>query len=317
MSPLEQLAVDRDRANIPLPRFGIGLAPAGKLPEAAEAQARGVVREALARGVTLLDTAPRYGNGRSERRLAAVLREQPLPPGSIIATKAGHLATADGPVADFTRAGIRRGVEDSLGRLGVDHIDLLHLHDPDDAHALAIAEALPAMRDLRAAGVVRAIGVAMNHPHPLARFVRETDVDCVLLAGRYTLLDQTGLKELLPLCQSRRVPVIAAGVFNSGILADPVPGAPYDYRPAAPELLARSRAIQALCEQHGVPLAAAAMRFPLGHPAIATVLVGADSAAQVRDNLRLFHHPVPDELWVDLARHRLVAPVGDLGLRTA
>lgn len=182
----------------------------------------------------------------------------------------------------------------------------MHLHDPDDHLDEAIADALPALAELRAAGAIRAVGAGANHPEPLARIVREADIDCVLIAGRQTLLDQSAAAELLPLCLQRGVAVIAAGVLNSGALADPRPGAAVDYRPAPAATIERARQIAGVCARHGVSLTAAAIAFPLRHPAVTCVLVGGRSAAEVADDAAAFARPVPEALWEDLVAERLL-----------
>ncbi len=184
---------------------------------------------------------------------------------------------------DFSASGIARSLADSL-------------------------EAYPALERLRAEGVVGAIGVGMNQPASLARFVRETDVDVVLLAGRYTLLDQRGLEELLPASADRGVSVVAGGVFNSGLLADPRSDATFDYAKVSPEVLARAVRMRDVCQQHGVPLRAAALRFPFGHPAVAGVLLGCRSAAEVHDAVTMARATVPSVLWDDLRAAGLLPP---------
>ena len=204
------------------------------------------------------------------------------------------------PVFDFSHDGVLRSIEASLTRLGHDRVDLLHVHDPDDHVADALAGAFPALVRLRDEGVVRAVGVGLNNAPLAARLVREVDLDWVLLAGRYTLLDQSAIDDVLPTCQERGVSVMAAGVFNSGLLADPRSGATYDYAPASADRLAQARRLAAVCERHGVPLAAAALQLPLGHPAVATVLVGARSADEVLVDHHLLDLPIPSELWAEL-----------------
>jgi D-threo-aldose 1-dehydrogenase len=203
-------------------------------------------------------------------------------------------------VWDFSGDGVRRSIEDSLERLGLDRIDIVYLHDPDDHADQALQEAYPALERLRDEGVVGAIGLGMNQTELPTRFVRETDIDVVLLAGRYTLLDQSGLVELLPEATRRGVSIIAGGVFNSGLLADPKPDSHYDYAAVSREMLARALRLQEICEAHGVPLRAVAARMPLGHPAVAGVVLGMDSAAQVHDAVEQFHRVIPPVLWADL-----------------
>lgn len=296
-------------------RLGFGAAPIGNLFTAVgDADAAATVDGAWSAGIRFFDTAPLYGHGLSERRLGAALRTRPRDE-LVLATKVGRLLVpdpgpppADGfvatpplrPVFDFSHDATLRSLDASLERLGLDRVDVLHVHDPDSHAEDALRGAFEALRRLRDQGVVRAIGAGMNQSALLARFVREAGVDCVLLAGRYTLLEQPALADLLPRCAERGVSVIAAGVFNSGLLADPSPGAHYNYHPAPPALVERARRLAAICARHGVDLKAAALRFPLAHPAIACVLTGARSAAEVEENARLFATPIPLALWDDL-----------------
>ena len=307
-------------SGVEVTRLGFGAAPIGNLfTRVAEEEASSAVDAAWDAGVRFFDTAPLYGHGLSEQRLGAALRAHPRDD-YVLATKVGRLLTPEvvndddgfvdtppvGWAYDFSHDAIRHSLDASLARLQTDRIDLLHVHDPDEHAEDALRGAFPALRALRDQGVVRAIGAGMNQSALLARFVREADVDCVLLAGRYTLLDQSGLDELLPLCAQRGTSVIAGGVFNSGLLADPSPRATYDYAPAASELVARAQRLAEVCARHGVDLKAAALRFPLAHPAVACVLTGARSAAEMAENARLFSQPIPLALWDDLRRERLL-----------
>jgi D-threo-aldose 1-dehydrogenase len=201
---------------------------------------------------------------------------------------------------------VHRSLEASLDRLGLDRVDVVLVHDPDEHEHAALTGAFPALRRWRDEGVVHAIGAGMNQAPMLARFVREADVDCVLLAGRYTLLDHSGLDELLPLCDLEGVDVLAAGVFNSGLLANPVAGAPFFYAPAPADVVARARALDAICARHGVPLTAAALQLPIAHPAVSCVLTGARTVDELRSNVADFERPIPQELWGDLRRARLI-----------
>ena len=307
-------------SGVEVTRLGFGAAPIGNLfTRVAEEEASSAVDAAWDAGVRFFDTAPLYGHGLSEQRLGAALRTHARDD-YVLATKVGRLLTPEvvndddgfvdtppvGWAYDFSHDAIRHSLDASLARLQTDRIDLLHVHDPDEHAEDALRGAFPALRALRDEGVVRAIGAGMNQSALLARFVREADVDCVLLAGRYTLLDQSGLDELLPLCAQRGTSVIAGGVFNSGLLADPSPRATYDYAPAASELVARAQRLAEVCARHGVDLKAAALRFPLAHPAVACVLTGARSAAEMVENARLFSQPIPLALWDDLRRERLL-----------
>jgi D-threo-aldose 1-dehydrogenase len=295
-------------------RLGLGCAPLGGLYEqVSDEEARTVVDRAWERGLRLFDTAPLYGSGLSERRVGAALRDRPRDE-FVLSTKVGRLLRAGrtpdgpfkgapplGPVFDFSFDGALRSLDESLERLGLDRVDVALIHDPDDHFAEAIAGAYAALERLRSEGVVRAIGVGMNQSELLARFARETDVDCFLLAGRYTLLDRGALAELLPLCLERGIAVLAGGVFNSGVLAG---GATFDYEPAQPEVLERVRRLADVCARWNVPLAAAAVQFPLRHPAISSVLVGCRSAAEVEENVALAELELPAGLWEELEAER-------------
>jgi D-threo-aldose 1-dehydrogenase len=218
-------------------------------------------------------------------------------------------------VWDFSRDGIVRSVEDSLSRTGADRFDMLFLHDAEDHFETALRDGYPALAGLRAQGMVGAIGAGMYDTALLTRLVREADVDVVMLASRYTLLNHSALDDLLPACAERGVGVLAAAVFNSGVLAAPRPpaGATYDYSPAPPELLRRVHRLADVCEAHGVTLPRAAMAFPLLHPVVAGIVVGMRSAAEVRSNLASFSAGVPAGLWSDLCGAGLVDERAVLG----
>jgi D-threo-aldose 1-dehydrogenase len=289
--------VQLGRTDVTVTRLGLGCAPIGGLYEpVSEADARAVVDRAWERGLRLFDTAPLYGSGLSERRVGAALRDRPRD-ALVLSTKVGRLLREGEPMFDFTFDGVLRSLEESLERLGLDRVDVVYIHDPDDYFDEALAGAYPALERLRGEGVVRAIGVGMNQSEMLARFARETDVDCVLLAGRYTLLDRSALGELLPLCLERGVAVVAGGVFNSGAL---VGDAHYDYAPAEPAVLDRVSRLAEICTRWDVPLAAAAVQFPLGHPAVACVLVGCRSSVEVDEDVALFELELPAGLWEEL-----------------
>jgi D-threo-aldose 1-dehydrogenase len=221
------------------------------------------------------------------------------------------------PRIDYSYDGIMRSFEDSLQRLGTDRIDILLLHDCDRRNhgeegyrarfREAMAGAWPAMLALREQGAVKAIGCGLNEWQACQDFAEAADVDCFLLAGRYTLLDQSALDSFLPLCAARDIGVILGGPYNSGILATgPVMGAMYDYAPAGAEILQRTAAISAVCQRHHVSLRAAALQFPLSHPSIATVIPGARDAAEVEENLRLMTHAIPPPLWQELRHEGLI-----------
>jgi D-threo-aldose 1-dehydrogenase len=264
-------------------------------------------------GVRLFDTAPHYGAGRSEQRLGRFLAGVPRDE-YVVSTKVGRLLVdareRDGDVfpdeptrhrvRDYSADGVYRSIADSLERTGLERFDIVLIHDPDDAMTEAIEQAYPALHRLRDEGAVRAIGAGMNQTAALVRFVEETDVDCVLIAGRYTLLDRRAADDLLPVCQRRGAGVIVGGVFNSGVLARPEPQATYDYAPVEAAQLRRALRLREICDRYGVPLAAAALQFPLRHPAVTTALVGVRSADEVAQNMALSSMAIPAELWSEL-----------------
>ncbi|MFH9574441.1 aldo/keto reductase [Streptomyces sp. NPDC017454] len=311
------------RSGVSVTALGFGAAAVGGLYEdVGEEEAAAAVDAAWEAGVRYFDTAPHYGLGLSEHRLGEALGARPRDTFTL-STKVGRILVphegggddlAHGfavPAThrrrwDFSADGVRRSLEDSLTRLGLDHVDLVLLHDPDDHEEQAFREAYPALEELRAQGVVRAIGAGMNRTRMLTRFLTDTDVDAVLCAGRYTLLEQGALDGLLPSAAAAGKSVIVGGVFNSGLLADPSPGATYDYAAAPPDLLHRAVRMHDVAESGGVPLRAAALRFPFGHPAVASVLVGARSAAQVRDAAEQFRRPFPDSVWEGLRARGLL-----------
>jgi D-threo-aldose 1-dehydrogenase len=270
-------------------------------------------------GVRAFDTAPHYGTGLAERRLGRFLADKPRDE-VVVSTKVGRLlvpaaGSVEGDEAfygalpfervwDFSRDGVLRSLEESLERLGLDRVDIALVHDPDDFFDEALGQAYPALEELRAQGAVSAIGFGMNQVEMLERFVAETDLDCLLVAGRFTLLDRSAERGLLPACAERGVGVLVGGAFNSGVLADPRPGATYDYRPASDEVRGLALRLASVCEARGVPLAAAALQFPLRSPAVSAVVVGARSAAQMSADAADFGRQIPDELWQELEEAR-------------
>ena len=317
---------------IEVTRLGFGSAPLGNLFSVVSEQAAEEALEAAwEAGWRYFDTAPLYGHGLGEQRIGRFLRGKPCE-AYRLSTKVGRLLVpqageVDGgayvevpnakPVYDYSRDGALRSVEDSFKRLGLDRIDILLIHDIDRfTHKAeqprrfreAMDGAYPAMAELRAQGVVGAIGLGVNDWRVCEDVARIADIDCILLAGRYTLLEQEPLAGLFPLCLEKGISVIAAGVFNSGILATgPRPGAFYNYAAAPAEVLERTAGLDRVCRAHGVPLAAAALQFPLAHPAVAAAVVGARTAEEVRTNQMLVDHPIPTDLWADLKSQGLIA----------
>ncbi|WP_439898975.1 aldo/keto reductase [Paenarthrobacter aurescens] len=298
-----------------LGKLGFGGAGIGNLYRAIpDGEALATVLAAWDGGIRYFDTAPHYGLGLSEQRLGAVLRDKPRDE-FLISTKVGRLLEPssgggqdpegfDVPattrrVWDFTEAGIRRSIEDSLERLGLNHVDIAYLHDPDvhDLHA-GISQALPVLEKLRSEGVVRAIGVGINSAEAALECVEAADLDLVMLAGRFTLLEQPSVP-LLERCVERRTGVVSVGAFNSGLLARPeVPeDAHYNYDRAPKALVERARHLAAVCRDFGVELPTAALQFPLRHPAVVNVTVGASAPGQIATNAARMEEPIPDELW--------------------
>ncbi len=296
-------------------RLGLGCAPIGNLYRAiTDDEATATIDAAIAGGIRFFDTAPLYGHGLSERRLGAALRRHRRDD-VVVATKVGRRlvpGAVEGtmfedippfhPEFDYSYDGTMRSLEESLERTGLDRCDILHVHDPDNHMEEALNGAFPALRKLRDEKVIGAVGVGMNYNEPLVRFVREAGVDCVLIAGRFTLLDRTAEDELLPVCAANDVAVIAAAVFNSGVLADPRSGAPYAYAPVPDDVLARALELRDVCTRYDVPLRAAALQFPARHPAVTTVLPGAQTAAEVDQAVADFGMDIPAELWEEITR---------------
>jgi len=314
------------RSGLALSRLGFGSAPIGDLYRRLDDQtAVDTVLAAVAAGITLVDTAPHYGNGLAEARIGTALRRTGRDR-IVLSTKVGRLMSpSGGPFEsrrfagglpfraryDYGYDGTMRSLEHSLLRLGTDRVEIALIHDVDvwthgpDAIEGRFAEAMDgayrALDRLRADGTVRAIGIGVNEASMCARFARAGDFDAMLLAGRYSLLEQGALDDFLPVAADKGIAVLMGGVFNTGILATgAVEGAMYNYKPAAPEILERVRRIEAVCRAHGTELATAAARFPLGHPAVASVVLGAVTPDEVARNVAAFDRPVPEGLWRDL-----------------
>ncbi|MFE9578180.1 aldo/keto reductase [Nocardia sp. NPDC006044] len=292
-----------------------GAGYAGLFRAVSEEDAQAGLAAAWDAGIRAFDTAPHYGAGSSEERLGRFLRSRSE---YTVSTKVGRLlyddpSAPDGVddfygapkrarLRDYSAAGVRQSVADSLDRLGLDRIDLLLIHDPDEYQAEALAGAMPELTRMRAAGVVSGIGVGVNDVDVALRFVRETAIDHVLIAGRYTLLDRRAETELLPECARRGIRVLVAGVLNSGILADPRHGATFDYRPAQRHTIERARTMDRLCAKYDVPLRAAALQFPRRNPAVAATVIGAGTETEVEDTIAMLNIAVPEDLWHELDR---------------
>jgi D-threo-aldose 1-dehydrogenase len=297
-------------------QFGLGTAPLGGLYQpVTDEDAHATVAQAWDDGIRFFDTAPQYGNGLSERRLGAFLKTKPRDE-YVTATKVGRLlriperpegddayykgTPPERPVFDFSYDGVMRAFEESLARLSLDRIDILHIHDPDQHYDAALAGAYKALDRLRGEGAITAVGAGMNQSEMLTRFAREGRFDCFLLAGRYTLLEQRALDEFLPLCLEKQIGVFIGGVYNSGILAGSGIGAKFNYEDAPTSLVQKAEQLAGVCERHGVPLKAAAIQFPLRHPAVTAVLIGPRNESELADSHNMIKFPIPKTLWVDL-----------------
>ena len=300
------------KSGLQIPEFGIGTSPFGGLfASVSESAVADVISTSMELGLNYFDTAPHYGMGSAEVRLGRNINH--LPRSSfVVSTKVGRLIVpsekADDPgwenstaaverIFDFSAAGIERSLLESLERLKMESVEMIFIHDPDGAADQAISEAYPVLERLRAVGIVKTIGIGITSNEIPTRFINETDIDVVLIALKYTLLDQSAGAELLPTALRKGVSVIAGGVFNSGILTNPKAGATFNYEPASPEVLARAQKIEKFFLDRGVSLAQAALQFPMQHPAISAILVGCRSADEVTTNVALYNREIDSHIW--------------------
>ena len=300
------------KSGLQIPEFGIGTSPFGGLfASVSESAVADVISTSMEMGLNYFDTAPHYGMGSAEVRLGRNTNH--LPRSSfVVSTKVGRLIIpsekADDPgwenstaaverIFDFSAAGIERSLLESLERLKMESVEMVFIHDPDGAADQAISEAYPVLERLRAEGIVKTIGIGITSNEIPTRFINETDIDVVLIALKYTLLDQSAGAELLPTALRKGVSVIAGGVFNSGILTNPKAGATFNYEPASPEVLARAQKIEKFFLDRGVSLAQAALQFPMQHPAISAILVGCRSADEVKINVALYNREIDSQIW--------------------
>ena len=300
------------KSGLQIPEFGIGTSPFGGLfASVSESAVADVISTSMELGLNYFDTAPHYGMGSAEVRLGRNINH--LPRSSfVVSTKVGRLIVpsekADDPgwenstaaverIFDFSAAGIERSLLESLERLKMESVEMIFIHDPDGAADQAISEAYPVLERLRAEGIVKTIGIGITSNEIPTRFINETDIDVVLIALKYTLLDQSAATELLPTALKKGVSVIAGGVFNSGSLTNPKAGATFNYEPASPEVLARAQKIEKFFLERGVSLAQAALQFPMQHPAISAILVGCRSADEVTTNVALYNKEIDLQIW--------------------
>ena len=319
--------VELGRAGIRCSSLALGTAGIGNLfREVSDSDAADTLELSRSAGVSYFDTAPHYGLGLAETRLGKLVSDVGRD-SLVLSTKVGRLIRdnphADGGwddqgfmvsnqvhrVLDYSYDGVMTSLEESLQRLGVDSVDIVFVHDPDEHEKEALEGAFPALEKLRSEGTIRSYGAGMNQSEMLARFVRDTDLDVVMCAGRFSLLEQPALDDLLPLAVARDVSVVAAGVFNSGILAteSPAEGAHYDYAPAPPDVLARAQSLAEVSSAHGYSLPQVAAQFPYLHPAIDVVCLGARNGSQASRNIALFDVEVPRSFYEELAHQGLIS----------
>lgn len=320
--------------------LGLGGAPLGNLYAVIpESDANALITHALATGCTSFDTAPHYGNGRSEHRMGHALRALPRDQ-FMLSSKTGRILRRDpntprdqhcyvdvlpfSQTFDYSYAGTMRSIEDSLQRLGLSELDVAYIHDIDAiTHGAAqaavfhevITGAIPALQRLKSEGVIKAYGLGVNDVQVCLDTLQHADLDCLMLAGRYSLLDQSGLAALLPLCEQRGTRIALGGVFNSGILATGVKQTQpvhFNYAPAQQDIIARVSAIEEVCDAFAVPLRAAALQFPLAHAAVEIVMLGAKNMAEWDDAKRMMAHPIPPAFWQTLRARHLVHPAAPL-----
>jgi D-threo-aldose 1-dehydrogenase len=319
------------KSGIEVTRVGLGCASLGGMyGDIPEEQAYEVVRRALSLGINVIDTAPLYGYGSSEIRVGRAVQGRNRND-LVLATKVGRLLVpkdqggdtsqdanwgTDSPLRpkfDFSYDAVMRSVEESLKRLQTDRIDILHIHDPDNHYEQALRGAYPALDKLRGQGVIRAASAGMNQSEMLARFAREGDFDCFLLAGRYSILEQGAMDELFPLCAEKNIGIMLGGTYNSGILASNLSvGAKFNYAEAPAHVLERARGLQTVAARHTVSLKAAALQFALAHPQVTCIIPGTRVPDRVNENLKLVDEPIPSTFWAELKAENLIrqdAPV--------
>lgn len=307
--------------DVKVSKLSLGTAPLGGLfKKVAESESDAMIHEALDAGIAYIDTAPLYGYGVGEVRVGRGIKGHHRQPA--LSTKVGRLLRpgkntehdkfpdSDPNIEiyfDYSAAGIRRSLEESLQRLGRDSIEIVYIHDADNWVEDAINIVYPELHRMREEGLLKAIGIGMNWCPTSISIMKNTDLNIALIAGRFTLLDQSAQEELYPLALKKNVSIIAAGVFNSGVLANPVDGAHYDYEPASQVILEKARAIGKFLERYDVSLTAAALQFPLRHPAVTSVLTGAGSVTELRANIAHFDAELPAELWTEMEQEGLIS----------
>jgi D-threo-aldose 1-dehydrogenase len=309
------------RSNLEVTRLSLGTAPLGGLfASVSDKDGDELLNSALDLGINYFDTAPQYGHGVAEIRLGRALQNAKVP--FVVETKVGRvLKRVEGvepekwfpdaprdivPIYDYSKAGIRQSFEESLERLGLPHIDIVLMHDAEDYIPDAINNAFPVLADLRSQGLIKAIGLGMNYVEPALEIMKNTDLDIALIAGRYTLLDQVAQEELFPYALAHNIDISMGGVLNSGVSANPAPGATYNYLPASDEIIARAKKICDFLKEREIPLIAAAVQFPMRHPAVTSIVTGPRNASELQSYIDGFDFPIPESVWVDLENSGLV-----------
>ena len=311
------------RTGLQVTKLGLGTAPLGGLfTSVLETDSDELIQSAFDNELNFFDTAPLYGYGTAEIRLGRILKTIGKP--FVLETKVGRVLNpadqadkawfADAnpnlePVFDFSSDGVKRSIEESLKRLGVDHIDIALMHDADDHLEQAIREAYPVLDDYRRQGIIKGVGMGLNLCAPSIAIMKECDLNVALIAGRFTLLDQEAQDELFPLALKKNISILAAGVYNSGVLANPNPGATYNYLPASDEVIGRARSIGEFLKARNVSLTAAALQFPMRHPAVTVVLTGSRSKDELESNIADFNQDLPQDIWEELEASKLIQPL--------
>jgi len=299
------------RQGLAVPCFGLGCAPLGSFEDTSNAAP--LVEHVWERGIRFFDTAPHYGQGRSECHLGAVLSQQPRDE-FVLSTKVGRLVRDGNVVFDFSADGIRRSLDESFARLQLDRTDIVLIHDPHQHYQQALDEAYPVLEAWRAEGVVKAIGVGIGNWQILRDFALNADFDCFLLPGRYTLLEQVALP-LLDVCREQEIDILVGGVFNGGLLASDLSADVehrYNYRAAPQDVLDKARKLSEVCRRYDVPMGRAALHFPYAHETIKTMVIGAEEIGQIDGNLADLAADVPAALWRDLQSEGLLDPAAAL-----
>lgn len=309
MNPLERREIGD--TGVRLTSIGLGgSAIGGEYSPTSDTEAYHAIEKALNLGIRYVDTAPLYGAGKSEARIGHFLAKE-RPTNLVISTKVGRILVpnAEGtltPTFNFSREAVMQSVEGSLRRLGVDSVDILYIHDPDNHYQEAISQAYKALVELRDSGRVKAIGVGMNQWEMELRFAQEGDFDCFLQAGRYNLMDQSALDKFLPYCEDKGIGIISGAPFAYGVLAaDLRPGAKLK-RDVPALVLEKARKIDAICSKHDVPIKAASLQFILAHPAFCSVIPGSQTEDEVEENFDAIKYPIPRELWNELKQEKLI-----------